>query len=178
MHRVRQPGKKSANGSETAPGRTARTDRRVDPLDRAFSWKAESEKAERAGSQQTAAGKRPEAPENESAVSRDPGRERRRREAERRQRFAELRRPLEEILQRAERRIEALEEERDELLERLAGAADRNTDFGVINRRLAELVREIEEETAAWERAAEAIEALDRAKEAGLDPPDSAMPTQ
>jgi len=40
MHRVRQPGKKSANGSKTEPGKTARTDRHVDLLDRAFSWKA------------------------------------------------------------------------------------------------------------------------------------------
>ncbi|NLF16839.1 MAG: ABC-F family ATP-binding cassette domain-containing protein [Lentisphaerae bacterium] len=103
---------------------------------------------------------------SEAASGRDDRRTQRREEARQRQEFARLRRPLEERIRHAEEHSAALESEQAGLYERLQEARP-GTDFAAINRRLAEIGKDLETAMADWEEASVTIEDLRR--RCGLD---------
>ena len=82
-------------------------------------------------------------------------------ESQLRQTFGKLRRPYESQVAACEEKISALEKEQQEIYEKLnAPAAD--TDFASLNKRLAEINQESENETWRWEEASTSLEKLEQ----------------
>lgn len=84
-----------------------------------------------------------------------------REEAERRQEYSQVRKPWEKQLTEAEALVDRLSAEQKEIVGKL-GATDPGLDYGALSRRLGEIQAQLGAETARWEAAAEALEALRR----------------
>lgn len=82
-------------------------------------------------------------------------------ESQLRQTFGKLRRPYEAAVEASETKIAALEAEQKEIYEKLNNpSSDGTTDFATLNKRLAEINQESENETWKWEEASTALEKL------------------
>ena len=84
--------------------------------------------------------------------------EERRRRAQEREASRSLRMELNRTIRDAETKIEALEAEQQELVDRLS--EDENVNYADTNRRLGEIQAELAIESAAWEEAIEALEQI------------------
>jgi ATP-binding cassette subfamily F protein 3 len=79
--------------------------------------------------------------------------ERRRERARQRKEIAAVKKKAEQQVKKIESKIEKLEFERAELVEKMAG--DKNIDFAEVNRHLAQLQSELDKSSAEWEKAME-----------------------
>ncbi|MBR6470395.1 MAG: ABC-F family ATP-binding cassette domain-containing protein [Victivallales bacterium] len=82
-------------------------------------------------------------------------------ESQLRQSFGKLKRPYEAQVAACEEKIAALEQEQQEIYERLNTPGE-GTDFASLNKRLAEINQESEDETWRWEEASTALEKLEQ----------------
>ena len=82
-------------------------------------------------------------------------------ESQLRQTFGKLRRPYESQVAACEEKISALEQEQQSIYEKL-NAPGADTDFASLNKRLAEINQESENETWRWEEASTALEKLEQ----------------
>lgn len=82
-------------------------------------------------------------------------------ESQLRQTFGKLRRPYEAQVNACEEKISALEKEQQEIYEKL-NAPGEGTDFAALNKRLAEINQESENETWRWEEASTSLEKLEQ----------------
>jgi len=85
--------------------------------------------------------------------------QRKREEAEIRSEINKLKRPYEAIVKATEEKIAALEQEQKDLYDKLNTAAP-GTDFAAVNKRLAEISKEMDSEAWRWEEASTEIEKL------------------
>ncbi len=83
----------------------------------------------------------------------------RRKRAERVQEFSRLSRDLKKQVDKAETRLAELELERGKLTEQLSSA---HADYATVNRRLAEIQKDIAQASATWEEAALRLEELEQ----------------
>ncbi|MCQ2397020.1 MAG: ATP-binding cassette domain-containing protein [Lentisphaeria bacterium] len=91
-------------------------------------------------------------------------------ESQLRQTFGKLRRPYEADVAAAENKIAELEAEQQSIYEKLNNPSnDANTDFAALNKRLAEINQESENETWKWEEASTALEKLNQEFQERLD---------
>ena len=77
-----------------------------------------------------------------------------------RQTFGKLKRPYESQVSSCEEKIAALEKEQQEIYEKL-NTPTADTDFAALNKRLAEINQESENETWRWEEASTSLEKLE-----------------
>ncbi|MBO4618490.1 MAG: ABC-F family ATP-binding cassette domain-containing protein [Victivallales bacterium] len=103
----------------------------------------------------------PSAPKTvEKAVPQRSYKDQKRAESQLRQTFGKLKRPYESQVSACEEKIAALEKEQQAIYEKLnTPAAD--TDFAALNKRLAEINQESENETWRWEEASTSLEKLE-----------------
>ena len=91
-------------------------------------------------------------------------------ESQLRQTFGKLRRPYEAAVEAAETKIAELAAEQQNIYEKLNNpSADATTDFATLNKRLAEINQESENETWKWEEASTALEKLNQEFQERLD---------
>ena len=90
-------------------------------------------------------------------------RDRKRAESQLRQTFGKLKRPYEKAVAECEEKISALEEEQNRIYEQLNDPSKKDgADFAALNRRLAEINQESENETWKWEEASTSLEKLEQ----------------
>lgn len=90
-------------------------------------------------------------------------RDRKRAESQLRQTFGKLKRPYEKAVAECEEKISALEEEQNRIYEQLNDPSKKDgADFAALNKRLAEINQESENETWKWEEASTSLEKLEQ----------------
>jgi ATP-binding cassette subfamily F protein 3 len=103
----------------------------------------------------------PSAPKTvEKNVPQRSYKDQKRAESQLRQTFGKLKRPYESQVSSCEEKIAALEKEQQEIYEKL-NAPTADTDFAALNKRLAEINLESENETWRWEEASTSLEKLE-----------------
>ncbi|MBR4517459.1 MAG: ABC-F family ATP-binding cassette domain-containing protein, partial [Victivallales bacterium] len=103
----------------------------------------------------------PSAPKTvEKNVPQRSYKDQKRAESQLRQTFGKLKRPYESQVASCEEKIAALEKEQQEIYEKL-NAPTADTDFAALNKRLAEINQESENETWRWEEASTSLEKLE-----------------
>ncbi len=105
----------------------------------------------------------PKAQQEESNKPKVNYRDQKRAESQLRQTFGKLKRPYETAVAECEAKIAALEEEQNKIYEQLNNPnPDGTTDFAALNKRLAEINQESENETWKWEEASTSLEKLEQ----------------
>ncbi|MBP5300696.1 MAG: ABC-F family ATP-binding cassette domain-containing protein, partial [Victivallales bacterium] len=117
--------------------------------------------AKAAAPKKAAPNPRPASSEKAAAVPARSYKDQKRAESQLRQSFGKLRRPYEAQVASCEEKITALEKEQNEIYEKLNSPSP-DTDFASLNKRLAEINQESENETWRWEEASSALEKLEQ----------------
>ena len=100
-------------------------------------------------------------PKSEKPAPQRSYKDQKRAESQLRQTFGKLKRPYESQVTACEEKISALEQEQQAIYEKL-NAPGEDTDFAALNKRLAEINQESENETWRWEEASTALEKLEQ----------------
>ncbi len=103
----------------------------------------------------------PQAKSEKPQVPQRSYKDQKRAESQLRQSFGKLKRPYESQVAECEEKISALEKEQQEIYEKLNMPGE-GTDFATLNKRLAEINQESEDETWRWEEASTALEKLEQ----------------